>query len=352
MTAHILIVDDDSSIRDTLVKLLAPEGYHLTTAANGMEGLQRAAMNPPDMILLDVSMPPGPNGYEVCRQLKNDPLTAHIPVTFLTFQGEPEDRQQGIEVGADDYLSKPIQHELLVTHVRAQLRVKGLIDQLEPAESVVFTLARTVEAKDHYTTGHLRRMEYYSEQLAMAAGLSQEDITAVRYGAILHDVGKIRLSESILNKRGLLTNEEFAALKRHPEYSAQMISHMRFAPRVVPIVLGHHEKWNGKGYPRGLTGKHIPIGARIVAIVDAYDAMTTDRPYRRALDQREAMNRLRVGSGKQWDPDLIDLFCALIEQRLKNPSDMDEEEALPKPPARKARSGGANLHLQPVLALH
>jgi putative two-component system response regulator len=244
-----------------------------------------------------------------------------------------------------------VQHELLVTHVRAQLRVKTLIDQLEPAESVVFTLARSVEARDHYTTGHLRRMEYYSEQLAIAAGLSKDDITAVRYGAILHDVGKIRISDSILNKRGVLSPEEFATLKRHPEYSSQMISHMRFAPRVVPIVLGHHEKWNGKGYPQGLSGQHIPIGARIVAIVDAYDAMTTDRPYRRALDQHEAMNRLRAGSGKQWDPALIELFCSLIEQaRLKHPS--ESEPAVPKESARKARAVGASLRLQPVLALH
>jgi putative two-component system response regulator len=205
-----------------------------------------------------------------------------------------------------------VQRDSLLWHVQSQLRVQQLANQLEPAESVVFTLARTVEARDHYTTGHLRRMEDYSEQLARAAGIKGEELTAIRYGAILHDVGKIRISEALLNKQDVLTPEEFAQIKRHPEYSAQMISHMRFAPRVTPIVLGHHEKWDGSGYPHGLKGKSIPIGARIVAIIDAYDAMTTDRPYRMALTRQEALRRIQARSGIQWDPELVTLFCSLF----------------------------------------
>jgi putative two-component system response regulator len=313
MTAKILIVDDDPSIRDLLTRFLEPEGYRLQTAVNGLEALQRVAMESFDLILLDVCMPPGPDGYEVCTQLKADPASASIPVTFLTFESQLEKRARGIAVGADDYLSKPVQRDLLLWHVQSHLRARQLVNQLEPAESVVFTLARTVEARDHYTTGHLRRMEDYSGQLARAAGIKGEQLAAIRYGAILHDVGKIRISEALLNKQGVLTPEEFAQMKQHPEYSAQMISHMRFAPRVTPIVLGHHEKWDGSGYPHGLQGENIPIGARIVAIVDAYDAMTTDRPYRRALTRQEALRRIQTRSGIQWDPELVTLFCSLFE---------------------------------------
>ncbi len=296
-----------------LVRLLTPDKYELTTAANGLEALQRVAMEQPDLILLDVSMSPGPDGYEVCRQIKADAKTAAIPISFLTCESTLADRKRGIEAGADDYLTKPVSADLLRAHVRSQLRIKQLIDQLEPAESIVFSLARTVEAKDHYTIGHLRRMENYSERLALAAGITVEEIISIRYGAILHDVGKIRISEQLLNKPGALTPEEFARVKLHPEYSAQMISHMRFAARVMPIVLGHHEKWDGSGYPQGLRGEQIPIGARIVSIVDAYDAMTTDRPYRRALSQEEALRRLRARSGSQWDPKLVEIFCGLVK---------------------------------------
>ncbi len=316
--AKILIVDDDPLIRDILTKLLSLEGYELAAAINGFDALDLVVREQPDMMLLDVSMPPGPDGYEVCRRIKTDDRTAHIPITFLTFQDDLEERKRGIAVGADDYLTKPINQEVLLEHVQSQLRVKAHPEQFETADSVIFTLAQRAESKDTYTAGHLRRMEYYSEQLARAAGLADNEIVAVRYGAVLHDIGKMRVSETILTKPGALTPQEFARVKQHPEHGAQMISHMRFAAQVVPIVLGHHEKWNGMGYPHGLSQQAIPIGARIVSIVDAYDAMTTDRPYRKSLTQHEAVRRLRSGRGNQWDPELIALFCALIEEdRLK-----------------------------------
>jgi putative two-component system response regulator len=313
MAARILIVDDDAHIRDSLVKLLTPEGYELETAVNGIEALQRVATRQPDMMLLDVSMSPGPDGFEVCRQIKSDQRTALIPITFLTAQSELEHRRLGIEVGADDYLTKPVSSDSLCVHVRSQLRLKKLTDELESPESMLFMLARTIEAKDSYTTGHLRRMEHYSSQLASAAGISGEDLTSIRYAAILHDIGKIRISEHILTRRGLLTPEEFAEFKSHPAHGAQMISHMRLAHKIAPIILSHHEHWDGKGYPYGLRSTDIPIGGRIVSIVDAYDAMTTDRPYRRAMSQKEAVRRLFMRAGSQWDPSLISLFLKLIE---------------------------------------
>lgn len=312
--ARLLIVDDDPMIREMLECILRSEGYELVTAENGLEGLQRAAMDKPDLILLDVSMPPGIDGYEVCRRLKEDEQTAPIPVTFLTFQSDMADRQRGVAVGADDYLSKPIRQDLLIEHVRSHLRVQQEAGAFESAESVIFTLARNVESRDSYTSGHLRRMEHYSSQLAQTIGLSAKDLLIVRYGAILHDVGKIRVREAILNKRGVLTSEEYRLLKQHTVDGAQMISHLRYAPQVAPIILGHHEHWDGSGYPHQLRGHEIPTGARIVAIADAFDAMTTDRPYRRALSRKEALRRLSAGAGGQWDAELVEVFCMLVEQ--------------------------------------
>jgi putative two-component system response regulator len=312
MKPKILIVDDSSDMRDSLSKFLRMEGYETITAVDGLNGLYQASRELPDFILLDVSMP-GLNGYETCRRLKQDTRTADIPVTFLTYQSDLADRQQGIEVGASDYLSKPVDFDQLSNHVRSQLRVVQQPRQFETPDSVIFNLAQAAEARDTYTSGHLRRMEYYSKALANAAGLAGDDLLIVRYGAILHDIGKLRISEAILTKPGTLDPDEFATLKRHPEHGAQMISHLRYSRQVAPVVLGHHEKWDGTGYPNRLRGDEIPVGARIVAITDAYDAMTTDRPYRRALGHPEALRRLRARRGMQWDPDLVDLFCSLIE---------------------------------------
>jgi len=312
MKPKILIIDDDLDMRESLSKFLRLEGYETSVAVDGLNGLDQADQDPPDFILLDVSMP-GLDGYETCRRLKQNRKTASIPVTFLTYQSDLAERQRGIEVGAADYLSKPVDFDQLSAHLRTHVRVAEQPRQFETPESVIFNLAQAAEARDSYTSGHLRRMEYYSTQLAVAAGLKDDDLLIVRYGAILHDIGKLRISETILTKPGTLDSSEFAVLKRHPEHGAQMISHLRYARQVAPVVLGHHEKWDGSGYPNRLQGEHIPIGARIVAITDAYDAMTTDRPYRRALGQPEALRRLHARRGEQWDPDLVDLFCTLIE---------------------------------------
>lgn len=314
MPAHILIVDDDPAIRTLLIQILAPHGYHLTTATDGLEALQRVAMDQPDLVLLDVSLPPGPNGYEVCRRIKADEHTALIPVTMLTVQTGLGDRQRSIDAGADDYLTKPVNAELLEARIRSQLRIKQLTDQLERTEQIIFMLARAVAARDNYTAGHLQRLADYSEQLARAAGLPAWQIKAIRYGGLLHDIGKIRIHDTILRKPGPLTPAEYDQFKRHPEYGAEIIAHMRFAPTVVPIILSHHEQWDGDGYPQRLRGSTIPIGARIVAIVDAFDAMTTNRPYRHALSPQEALRRLRAGSGRQWDASLVDIFAELAQE--------------------------------------
>ncbi|HEY3232823.1 MAG TPA: HD domain-containing phosphohydrolase [Roseiflexaceae bacterium] len=311
MVAQILVVDDDPMIVDVLTRFLSREGYGVITAQNGIEALEKVGLSQPDLILLDVTMPEM-DGFTACRRLKEDERTALIPITMLTGLDDREHRTRGIEAGADDFLTKPFEHSILRARIRSQLRLKRLTDQLEHTENVIFMLAQAVEAKDAYTEGHLRRLRSYGEQLAIACGLPSSDIRAVRYGGILHDIGKIGISESILLKPGPLDDDEVAQIRLHPEIGARIISQMRFAREVGPIILGHHEHWDGSGYPNGLRGVAISIGARIIAIVDAYDAMMTDRPYRAALDIDEVIWRLRQGRGTQFDPDALDVLLDLL----------------------------------------
>jgi len=315
MSAKILVVDDEPSIVDVLTRFLSREGYSVVTAVNGREALEQVRQEPPDLILLDVTMPEM-DGFKVCQQLKEDQSTALIPITMLTGLDDREHRTRGIEAGADDFLTKPFEQSILRARIRSQLRLKRLTDQLEHTENVIFMLAQAVEAKDAYTEGHLRRLRAYGEQLALACRLSPTEVAAVRYGGILHDIGKIGVDEAILRKPGPLTPEEAAQMRRHPEIGAQIISQMRFARDVAPIIHGHHEYWDGSGYPYGLSGEAIPLGARIITIVDAYDAMMTDRPYRAALGDDESLRRLRNGRGSQFDPDLLDIFINLVENNM------------------------------------
>ena len=275
---------------------------------------------------------PGLDGISVCQQLKDDEHTALIPITMLTGQDDYEHRRRGIEAGADDFLAKPFEQSILRARIRAQLRLKRLTDQLEHTENVIFALALAVEAKDSYTESHLRRLHIYSQHLAQACGLERELIRQIGYGGILHDIGKISVSESILTKPGPLTDEEMTLMRQHPALGERIIAQMRFARDVAPIIRSHHERWDGTGYPDGLQGEDIPIGARIVAIVDAYDAMASDRPYRNALPEDEIVRRLRAGRGTQFDPYLLDVFLDLLE-REAFPRLTDHPNALENPSA-------------------
>lgn len=314
MRARILIADDNPAIREVVVRFLESEGYAPITARSGHEALRRVQEDQPDLVLLDVAMP-DMDGYAVCRHIKRDEATALIPVTMLTVLDDAEHRRRGVEAGADDFLPKPFDEPLLRARIASQLRTKRLTDQLERTESVIFALALAVEAKDMYTEGHIWRLAHYSEQFAAAAGLPPEQVRAVRHGGFLHDIGKIGVDDAVLRKPEPLTAREYAHIKQHPEIGARIIAPMRFAREVAPIILGHHEQWNGCGYPYGLHGAEIPLGARIVAIVDAFDAMTTDRPYRRALSEAQTLDRLRARAGAQWDPELAEVFIDMVEQR-------------------------------------
>lgn len=327
MPARILVVDDEIPVVEVIRRFLVHEGYIVITAHNGVEAIEQVKAERPDLILLDVTMPKM-DGFTVCRHLKDDESTALIPITMLTGLDDHHHRTRGIESGADDFLTKPFDHTTLRARIRSQLRIKSLTDQLEHTESVIFMLAQAVEAKDPYTEGHLNRIKSYAEQVAIACKLSFDDVRAVRYGGILHDIGKIGISDTILLKPGQLTAEEYTNMKRHPEIGAQIVSQMRFAPRIMPIIRGHHEYWDGTGYPDQLCGDQIPIGAQIIAVVDAYDAMTTNRPYRNALSFEACIEQLRAGSGTQFSPAVLAIFLDLLTTgRLRNPDNEPEEVA-------------------------
>ncbi len=311
MSSRILVVDDDVAIVEVLRRFLTREGYEVLVASNGLDALELLKIQQPDLILLDITMPKM-DGLTICRKLKEDEHTALIPITMLTGLDEQEHRRLGIEAGADDFLTKPFDQITLRARIRTQLRLKHLTDQLEHTEGVIFMLAQTVEAKDPYTEGHLNRIRVYGEQLAIAHGLPADEIRAVRNGGMLHDIGKIGISDTILLKPGPLSIEEIAAMRQHPVIGAQIVSKMRAAPLIGPIIRGHHERWDGGGYPDQLKGNDIPIGAQIIGIVDAYDAMTTTRPYRQAMTTEQALEYLQQGRGTQFAPEVLDSFVKLL----------------------------------------
>lgn len=310
--SKVLMADDEELNLQLLEAYLAPDGYQLVKAGNGDEALEKARHENPDLVLLDVVMP-GRSGFDVCRAIKTDARLQFIPVVIITALTGSEHRVQGIEAGADDFISKPFNRAEIRARVKSLLRLKRLHDQLESTESVIFAFAAAVESKDPYTEGHLRRMADYSERLGKQLKLSPAEATMLRYGGILHDIGKIGISEAILQKPAALTHEEFEEIKKHTVIGEKICKPLRFGDQVGPIVRGHHERWDGKGYPDGLVSEKIPIGARVVCVADAFDAMTTDRPYRRALPLDEAFKRLRDSAGTQFDPELVEPFIELIK---------------------------------------
>jgi putative two-component system response regulator len=314
---HILVVDDTALDRELLKDELTSEGYQVSVARDGEEGLAKVAETPPDLILLDVIMPKL-TGYEVCRQLKSDAHTILIPVVMITSLQATEERIKGIDAGADDFLSKPFNRQELMTRVRSLLKLKRHTDELESAETVLFTLALSVEAKDPYTTGHCDRLARYSVALGRKLELPAEYLKALHRGGILHDVGKIGIPDSILLKPGKLTPAERAVMQAHPVIGERICSPLKSLRLVLPIIRHHHERWDGSGYPDGLAGEAIPLAARILQVVDLFDAFTTQRPYKPAFSLEESFALMREETARGWwDARLIEPFIALVgEERL------------------------------------
>lgn len=310
----ILIVDDEESSRAALCEILRERGYQVATARNGREGLEAFSRLRPDLILLDVVMPLL-NGFEVCQQIKQHGEGRLTPVVLVTGLGAIEDRVHGLEAGADDFLSKPIDRAELLARVRSLLSLKAYTDELERAESVLFALARSIEERDHYTEAHCQRLSDYSVRLGQRLALPPEQLTALRRAGVVHDIGKVAVPDAVLHKPAPLTPEEWQIMRQHPVVGERICRPLKSFRLVLPIILHHHEKFDGSGYPDGLKGEAIPLTARVLQIVDVYDALTTERPYKRALSPLEAVHTLEEEVRKGWwDPRLFGEFQQMAAQ--------------------------------------
>jgi putative two-component system response regulator len=288
--------------------MLEIEGYRILEASDGDLGLEELRRSQPDLVITDLRMP-RVSGFEVCRRIKEDPATRLIPVVMLTAHGDSDSKLQGIDLGADDFINKPFNKAELLARVRSLLRTKFLTDQLENAHSVLMTMARVVEAKDRFTWGHTERVSRMAVELGQAAGLPEEDLDALHKGGILHDTGKIEVPDSILNKEGPLDDEEWLIMKRHPVAGEEIVRPLHSLAHVVPLILHHHEKLDGSGYPHGLRGQEIPTVVRILSVVDVYDALTHRRSYKPALPRDRALEILEEEAARGWwDRDIVGLF--------------------------------------------
>jgi putative two-component system response regulator len=310
----ILVVDDEPLNVEVFSRLMVRLGYEVMTAANGELALQSVSTYRPDLILLDVNMP-GIDGFEVCRRLKSDPKTRLIPIVLITGLTASEDRVRGIEAGADDFLAKPPVIAELEARVRSLTRLKRYTDELDSAESVILSLGLTIEARDPYTQGHCQRLAKYATALGTRLGLDDDQLVALHRGGFLHDVGKVAIRDAVLLKPGRLTPSEYAEMKQHTVIGHNLCSELRSLDDVRPIVRHHHERPDGTGYPDQLKGEAIPLLARVLSVVDVYDALTTERPYKSTMTQDEAFRALKEEAHKGWkfEP-LVEEFISLAAQ--------------------------------------
>ncbi len=308
----ILIAGDDDPARELLGHLLRSQRYRVLTASDGAESLALLHTEDVDLVLLDVMMPRA-GGFSVCREMKSHAETRLTPVVLVTGLDRADDRIRGIEAGADDFLNKPLRKEELLARVKSLIRLKRYTDELESAETVLFMLASSIEAKDPYTEGHCDRLSRYSVALATHLGLSEELCLALRRGGVVHDIGKVAVPEHILLKPGPLDLMERGLMEAHTVVGEHICSPLKSFRQVLPIIRSHHERRDGSGYPDRLKGNAIPLTARILQTVDVYDALTTDRPYRTALTHLQALATLRdeVRRG-WWDGTLVDAFEAMV----------------------------------------
>jgi putative two-component system response regulator len=313
-TGTILIADDNEANRELVAALLTAEGYQVVCVEDGMEAQRAIESGSIDLALLDVVMP-RPSGFDLCQAMKSRPETRLVPVILLTSLKSDADRIHGIMCGADDFLNKPVNKHELLARVHALLRLKQFTDELDNAETVLFSLALSIEAKDPYTEGHCDRLSKYSVALGEKLGLPQELRVALRRGGLVHDIGKLSVPEHILLKPGPLTPEERKIMEQHTVIGERICAPLRSFRHVLPIIRHHHEKQDGSGYPDGLKGEHVPLTARILQVTDIYDALVTDRPYRKALSPDKAFAIMREEVKRNWwDGTLVDELQALVTE--------------------------------------
>jgi len=307
--AKILVADGSQQSVELIQAMLTLAGYEVLIAGDGEQALQTIVEKSPDLVLLDVMMPKL-NGYQICARLKADEETRLIPVILISPRGG-EDRIRAIEAGSDDLVDRAVSRIELLARVRSLIQTKRLNDELVSLENAIIALATAIEAKDPYTQGHIERVTVYTSSLGREVGLTVEEQRLLRKGSIIHDVGKIGIREAVLLKQGILTEDDFEHLKTHTIIGNRICQPLR-SPLISQIVRHHHERYDGRGYPDRLAAEEIPLFARIMAIADAYDALTSERPYRRRLSREESLAVLREEAGKQFDPVLASIFIDLV----------------------------------------
>lgn len=328
-TRRTLLLVDDEPTNLQVLRYTLQEDHRLLFAKDGERALELARTEKPDLILLDIMMP-GLSGYEVCRQLKQNAQLSTIPVIFVTALDDDANEQLGFEMGAVDYISKPFNPHLVKARVRIHLSLVQADELRETRLQIVQRLGAAAEFKDNETGMHIVRMSNFAKTLALAVGYSQAAAEDLLHAAPMHDVGKIGIPDAILRKPGKLDEEEWAIMRQHTVFGAQIIGEhpsglLRLA---ATVALSHHEKWDGSGYPQGLAGEEIPHAARIVALADVFDALTSERPYKRAWPVEDAVALIRRESGRHFDPELaaafLDNLPAMLEIRERW-ADVDQE---------------------------
>jgi len=339
----VLVVDDTAASRETMLDALHNQGYELHQASNGHDAIQQAKSIHPDLILLDVMMP-GMDGFQVCNALRADIDIAEVPVLMVTALDDKSSRLRGIEAGADDFISKPFDRAELRARARTITRlnryrklreekkhVEQILEELqrkhtdvtvalsqlrETHEATLLGWVNALDLRDKETQGHSARVVYFSTLMADTLGIKGADRDTIRRGALLHDVGKLGIPDAILLKPGLLTVEERLIMNQHAEYGYQWLKDIPYLTQVADVVHSHHEKWDGTGYPQGLRGETIPLGARIFSMVDVYDALTSSRPYRPiAWSKEKTIDYIKSLSGQHFEPSLVDIFVRVLTSK-------------------------------------
>jgi len=307
----ILILDEIDLNRRLLRAMLKTAPYHILEAKRPSDALAILDREKVDLVIVDQVMPEM-SGTEFCQLVKNDRRTQLVPVLITTSVQGMENEVAGFESGADEFLVKPLRPALVRTRIRSMLRNKALVDSLEEAEGILFALAQSVEHRDRYTGMHCERLAAYGIALAQALGLNRREQLALYRGGFLHDIGKIVIPDSILFKRGLLTEQEWHLMRQHTIRGEEICRPMKTLAPVLPIIRSHHERWDGTGYPDGLRGEEIPLLARILQVADIYDALTTARPYKPAFSHQHAIEMMMEESRRGWrDPELVPLFAEI-----------------------------------------
>ncbi|HNB11158.1 MAG TPA: response regulator [bacterium] len=304
---RVLLVDDEMRIAQEVQDMLINDGIEVQIAPNGKSALEMLPKFQPDVVLTETVIR-YVNGFELCRQIKENKATQNIPVIIVTGLSRPADKIRGIEAGANDFVTKPFDAMELKTRVRSAIRMKELNANLEDFDEVILAFSRAVEARDPYTRGHSERVGKYSIKLGVALGVPKGFQDILYKGAILHDIGKIGVRDSVLLKKGKLTAEEYDEIKKHPDIGVKICGPLKSSQPLINIIAYHHERMDGKGYPYKIGGKDIPIEARIVAIADTFDALTSARPYREPLTAIQACHLLEEGIGKHFDEELLPEF--------------------------------------------